>query len=152
MLREFVEKKHYIFIDRAESWEDAIRIGCRPIEEDGTVDQTYADQIIECVKKYGPYIVLMPGVAMPHSQEDASGVKKTAVSFMKLKEPVSFDQNDPEKTATLFFTLASCDHNEHLNNMSRLSEMLMNEDLVEALQKAETPEDLIRLQENYLDE
>ena len=151
MLREFVEKKHCLFVDKADNWEHAIRLGCKPIEEDGTVDTTYAEQIVECVKKYGPYIVLMPGVAMPHSQEDASGVKNTTISFMKVKEPVHFDEEDPEKDATIFFTLASCNHEEHLHNMSRLSDMLMNEELVEELLKAETPEDLLKLQEKYLD-
>jgi len=54
---------------------------------------------------------------------------------MKLEEPVTFDPEDPDKTATLFFTLASCDHDKHLDNMSRLSEMLCNEDLLADLQR-----------------
>ena len=75
----------------------------------------------------------MPNVAMPHSQEGAAGVNKTAIGFMKLEKPVSFDENDPEKDAQLFFTLASCNPDQHLNNMMKLSEMLMNEDVVKAL-------------------
>ena len=35
--------------------------------------------------------------------------------------------------------------------MARLSELLMNEEVVEALTKAETPEDLLKIQEEYLD-
>ena len=70
---------------------------------------------------------------------------------MKLDKPVSFDPEDPEKDAQLFFTLASCDPEQHLNNMARLSELLMNEEVVEALTKAETPEDLLKIQEEYLD-
>lgn len=128
MLREFVEKNHYLFVEKVSDWQEAIRKACLPIEADNTVDNTYADQIIDCVNKYGPYIVLMPGVAMPHSQEGAGGVNKTTISFMKVKEAVSFDKEDPEKEANLFFTLASCNHNEHLENMSKLSEMLTNEE------------------------
>ena len=70
---------------------------------------------------------------------------------MKLEKPVSFDPNDPEKDAQLFFTLASCNPDQHLNNMMRLSEMLMNEELVAELLKAEGPEGLLKLQEQYLD-
>ena len=88
---------------------------------------------------------------MPHSQEGAKGVHKTAIGFMKLKKPVSFDPEDPEKDATLFFTLAACDSDQHMQNMMKLSEMLMNEDLVKELMDAETPEDLLRLHEKYLD-
>jgi len=152
MLKEFVEKKHYIFIDEADSWQSAIRIGCKPLEEDGTVDKTYAEEIIECVTKYGPYIIIMPDIAMPHSQEGAVGVNKTAVSFMKVNKPVSFEKDDPEMEARLFFTLASCNHEIHLENMQKLCEMLMIEELVEELLKVTSPEELLELHKKYLKE
>ena len=151
MLREFVEKKHYLFAKEAKDWEDAIIMSCRSLESDGTVEPAYAHEIVECVRKYGPYIVLMPNVAMPHSQEGAAGVNKTAIGFMKLEKPVSFDPDDPEKDAQLFFTLASCDPDQHLNNMVRLSELLSNEEVVAELLKATCPEDLLKIQETYLD-
>ena len=93
----------------------------------------------------------MPNIAMPHSQEGAEGVHKTSIGFMKLDKPVSFDPEDPEKDAQLFFTLASCNPEQHMNNMVRLSELLMNEEVVAALLKAETPEDLLEIQKQYLD-
>lgn len=150
MLKEFVEKKHFKFAEEAKDWKEAIRMSCEPLEADGTVEANYKEDIIKCVEKYGPYIVIAPNVAMPHSQEGAEGVNKTAVSFMKLEKPVSFEPGDPEKDAQLFFTLASCNPDQHLDNMSRLSEMLMDEELVEALAKAGTPEDLLALQKKFL--
>ena len=150
MLKEFVEKKHYKFAESAEDWKDAIRMSCESLEADGTVEANYKEDIIKCVEKYGPYIVIMPDVAMPHSQENAVGVNKTAIGFMKLEKPVSFDPEDPEKDATLFFTLASCNPDQHLENMARLAEMMSNEELMEELKKAKGPEDLLALQEKYL--
>ena len=35
--------------------------------------------------------------------------------------------------------------------MVRLSELLMNQEVMEALTKAKTPEDLLKIQEQYLD-
>ncbi|WP_077611267.1 PTS sugar transporter subunit IIA [Clostridium sp. Marseille-P2415] len=152
MLREFVEWNHYKFAEKASDWQEAVRMSCETLEADGTVEANYKEDIIECVKKYGPYIVIMPNVAMPHSQECARGVHKTAIGFMRLKKPVSFVPGDTEKDARLFFTLASSNPEQHLQNMTKLSELLMNEAAVEALLEAETPEDLLRIQENYLDE
>ncbi len=151
MLRDFVENKHYKFAESAKDWRDAIRMSCESLEADGTVEANYKEDIIACVEKHGPYIVIMPNVAMPHSQEGAVGVNKTAIAFMKLEKPVSFDPEDPEKDAQLFFTLASCDPDQHLQNMMKLSEMLMNPEVVEALSGAKTPEDLMKIQETYLD-
>ena len=150
MLKEFVEKKHYKFAESAKDWKDAIRMSCESLEADGTVEANYKEDIIKCVEKYGPYIVIMPDVAMPHSQENAVGVNKTAIGFMKLEKPVSFDPEDPEKDATLFFTLASCNPDQHLENMASLAEMMSNEELMEELKKAKGPEDLLALQEKYL--
>ncbi len=151
MLKEFVEQKHYKFAQKASDWKEAVRMSCESLEADGTVDDTYKEVIIECVEKYGPYIVIAPMVAMPHSQENAKGVAKTAIGFMKLEEPVSFDPEDPEKDAKVFFTLASCNSEQHLANMAKLADMLMNEDLMEELMDAKTPEDLLALQAKYLD-
>lgn len=151
MLREFVDLNHYKFAEAASDWREAIRMSCESLEADGTVEANYKEDIIACVEKYGPYIVIMPEVAMPHSQENARGVHKTAIGFMKLEKPVSFDPEDPDKDARLFFTLASCNPDQHLNNMTRLSELLMNEDVVSALLEARGPEDLIRIQEEYFE-
>lgn len=152
MLRDFVESKHYKFAEEAPDWREAIRMSCESLEADGTVEADYKDQIIACVEKYGPYIVIMPDVAMPHCQEGARGVHKTTIGFMKLEKPVSFDEGDPEKDARLFFTLASCNSDQHLENMTRLSAVLMNDDVVRELLDAKGPEDLLRIQEKYLDE
>lgn len=151
MLKEFVEMKHYKFASEAVDWEDAVRMSCESLEADGTVESNYKEDIIKCIKEYGPYIVIMPNVAMPHSQECAKGVNKTAIGFMKLEKPVSFEPGNPELDAQLFFTLASCNPDQHLHNMTRLSELLMNEDVVNALEKAESPEDLITIQQKYMD-
>jgi len=151
MLRQLVERKHYKFAKEAADWREAIRMSCESLEADGTIEANYKEDIIACVETHGPYIVIMPNVALPHSQEGAQGVNKTAVGFMKLEKPVSFEEGDSEKDAQLFFTLASCDPNQHLDNMTKLSEMLMNEAVVEALTKANTQEELLEIQKTYLD-
>lgn len=150
MLKEFVEMNHYKFATEASNWEDAIRMSCEVLELDGTVEENYKEDIIECVKKYGPYIVITPNVAMPHSQECAKGVHKTAISFMRLEQPVSFEPGNEELDAQLFFTLASCNPEQHLDNMTRLAEMLMNEELLEELAQVSTPEQLLLLHDKYL--
>ncbi len=149
LLKTFVEKKHYLFAESAADWRESIRMSCQPLEADGTLDPVYADEVIACVEKHGPYIVIVPGVAIPHSMEGAKGVNKTAISFMKLEQPVSFDDGDPEKSASVFFTLAAENHDAHLANMQQLFTMLSDDDLMEALFEVKGPEDLLRLDEQF---
>lgn len=75
--------------------------------KDNTVENEYVEAVIECVNKYGPYIVIVPGIAMPHSTEGAVGCNGTAISFMKVEEEVDFDPEDPDKKAKIVLLFSS---------------------------------------------
>ena len=149
MLREMVEKRRTLFMEGADTWQEAVRLSCKPLESDGTVDETYADEIIKCVELHGPYIVLIPGFAMPHCQQGSAGTHGTGICFMKLENPVVFDTSDPEKYASVFFTIASIDPDLHLKNMRMLFRMLTDEDLVADLLKVCSDGDLLCLADKY---
>jgi ascorbate PTS system EIIA or EIIAB component len=150
MLKDLVNNKHTAYYQSFPDWESAIQAGCEVLLADNTITQDYVDAIIKCIKEYGPYIVIAPMIAMPHSTEGAVGVNDTKISFMKVEQPVRFQVDNPETDARLFFTIASVDHEKHLQNIMNLSEMLMNEQVVEALLQATCDEDLIRIHNQYL--
>lgn len=149
LLREMVEKNHVHFIEGAADWRDAIRQSCKPLEADGTVTGGYAEEIIACVERHGPYIAIMPGFALPHAMEHSVCVNGTAISFMKTDRAVSFDDSDPDKSATVFFTLASVDSERHMKNMRQLFKMLTDEDLCAELQQVSSVSDLLELADKY---
>jgi PTS system ascorbate-specific IIA component len=149
LLAEIVEKNLFAFFDEAESWQEAIRQSCKALETAGIVGEKYAEEIIKCVSENGPYIVLMPGIALPHSMENSPNAYGTAIAFTKLKKPVSFDENDPEKTASVFFTLAAIDDEQHLKNMRKLFKMLTDEALCADLLTAASKEDILALDRKY---
>ena len=151
LLKDIVEANHYSFVDSFDSWQDSIYGAAQPMVADGTLDNQYLDKIIEDVNTYGPYFIIMPDVAMPHSTLGGTGVYKTAIGFCKVKEPVVFDPNDETKNARLFFTLAAVDNEQHLQNMVQLSEMLVKEGIVEDLLAAETKEDLLDIDKKCKD-
>lgn len=145
LLKDIYDKKHFHFCTEALSWQDSIRECCKPLVAEGVVEPVYAEEIIACVEKHGPYIVILPDIALPHSTENAKGCKGTAIGFMKSKEAVHFEEGNPEKDAHVFFTLCSTNPDEHMANMQRLYTILTNNDAVEALKKAEKPEDLLAI-------
>lgn len=145
ILQTIVNDNHAVFADRVDSWQEAIALSCRPLVADGSVDESYAEQIVQAVEKYGPYVVFDHQVAMPHTQDDAQGVFKAGVAFLRLKEAVSFgcDEDGVEKKARLFFTLAASYPEEHLKSIQQLAGLFVNEELLEALKLAETCEDIL---------
>lgn len=147
LLKELVEKKRVCFHKEFQGWEEAVQASCEPLIADGSVTQDYVDAVIGCVKKYGPYIVLTPHIAMPHSQEGAVGVNDTAVSFMKVEKAVHFEPGNPDKDAEVFFVLASEDHEKHLMNMEKLALMLLAPGMVDQLLAVRNEQDLLDLDE-----
>lgn len=109
----------------------------------------YVQEIIDCVKEHGPYIVIVPDVAMPHSSEDSQGVFGTAISFTKMKNEIVFEDPIEDKKATLFFTLAAKNPDEHMENIQQLSELLMTEGLIEDLMKTQSIEDYKEVMATY---
>ncbi|MDR0921853.1 MAG: PTS sugar transporter subunit IIA [Lactobacillales bacterium] len=136
MLRYFYENELVtISQEKPENWEEAVRLSSKNLLEKKIINQTYVEEVVEAVKKYGPYIVIVPGVAMPHSTDKSEGVFGTAISFTKFEEPIYFAEGDEEKQARLFFTLAAKNPEEHMENIAALSDLLMTEGVIEALEK-----------------
>ena len=149
LLQEILDNHLTSYHQEFTTWQDAIQ-GCgETLIEQGFIDNRYVEAIIKCVTEYGPYIVICPHVAMPHSTLGAEGVYKTGIGFMKVEKPVAFDDNDREKDARLFFTLAAVNHDQHLNNMMQLSELLMNEEVVNDLLEVHNDDDLRKVIEKY---
>lgn len=152
ILKEFVENKLTVFIEKVDTWEDAIRLGCEPLLRDGTITEEYVLSIIESIKQHGPYIVITPMVAIPHSTQEAGGVNGTKISFMKVDNVVKFDENDSTYDAKLFFTLAAKDPTEHMENLQKLMELLMKDNVIDELLAAKSDEDLLDIDTRYFED
>ncbi|CAM4108004.1 PTS sugar transporter subunit IIA [Listeria booriae] len=87
----------------ADSWQEAVRVAVSPLVKSGAVDAGYAQAIIDSTEHYGPYYVLMPGMAMPHARPE-DGVNRDAFSLVTLKEPVTFSDG---KAVSVLVTLAA---------------------------------------------
>ena len=87
------------------------------------------------------------GIAMPHARNKY--INKARVLFAKSKEGIDYNSLDGQPVH-LFFMITAPDgaDNTHLQALAKLSGLLINPDLVEALKKAETPDNVIKLFED----
>lgn len=145
LLRDIVQAKRYAFFDGADDWRDAIRKSCGPLVETGCATREYEERVIECVEVFGPYIVIVPGLAIPHAAKDAPGIAQTAIAFAKFERPVRFDEADREKDASVFFALTAVNEDEHIKNMRQLFKLLSNEELLERLAHVRNERELLVL-------
>lgn len=84
------------------------------------------------------------GIAIPHCKSDA--VTEPGLAAMVLKDGVDFDALDGEKVHIIFLIAApDTKDNVHLEVLSRLSVLLMDENFTADLQKAGTPEEFLEV-------
>lgn len=82
------------------------------------------------------------GIAIPHCKSDA--VNAPGLAAMVLKDGVDFDALDGEKVHLIFLIAApNTKDNVHLDVLSRLSVLLMDDDFTKALQNAATVDEFI---------
>jgi PTS system mannitol-specific IIA component/PTS system ascorbate-specific IIA component len=97
--------------------------------------------MIDNVHEYGAYIVLVPGIAMPHAKDEES-VNKTGMSFLKLEKAVEYPE---EKEVKIIFVLAAKDNSEHLELIADLSSILADEEVLTKFKNVESEKELIEL-------
>ncbi|MCM3090665.1 MULTISPECIES: BglG family transcription antiterminator [unclassified Cytobacillus] len=147
MLNEVLTADKIQFADSVQSWQDALQMASQPLLADQSISQDYIDAMIENVNKMGPYIVIAPGIALPHARPEA-GVNKLGMSFLQLKESCAFSEK-PEHQVRLFFVLAAIDNETHLKALSQLSKMLSDSDNLEKLQTADAAADVLDIINQY---
>ena len=108
--KESLIKEQSILLNQeASTWEEAVRIAANPLVNSGAIQERYVDAIIESTKRYGPYYVLMEGMAMPHARPE-DGVYRNAFSLVTFKEGVPFSDG---KLASVFVVLAATSSEIH---------------------------------------
>ncbi|WP_244972189.1 PTS sugar transporter subunit IIA [Mammaliicoccus lentus] len=108
--KESLIKEQSILLNQeASTWEEAVRIAAKPLVNSGAIQERYVEAIIESTKRYGPYYVLMEGMAMPHARPE-DGVCRNAFSLVTFKEGVPFSDG---KLASVFVVLAAISSEIH---------------------------------------
>lgn len=124
---------------QAKDWEDAVKSACSVLTEAGDVTDEFTRSAIQSVQKAGPYIVIMPGVALVHG-EVGKGVKRLSMSMVTLENEVYFHHpsNDPVR---LVLCLAPVDNWSHIQALRGILNLL-NRIPVQTICEADSPLEL----------
>lgn len=124
---------------------EAIRAAGELLVSSNKVNAHYVEDMVNVFKTLGPYIVIAPGIAFPHSKPSAD-VNETCVSFCSLKHPINFGHpnNDPVK---YIFALGGKNETDHIEMLKELSAFLMEDSNLEALSVIKNKDEFIQLLE-----
>ena len=125
----------------ADNWQEAVRAAGNLLVQSGKVEPRYVDGMIRMVEEIGPYIVIAPGVALPHARPE-DGVKTACMSLVTLRPPVPFgnETNDPVELVVAF---GSPDSKGHMEALAELARLLENDSALNRLKKAASARDVM---------
>lgn len=124
MITNYLTKDNMQHVKSVNEWEEAIKLAAKPLLKKKIIETVYIDNMIQSVLDNGPYIVLKDYFALPHAKA-GEGVNEVGMSLLTLEDPVDLEGN-PVK---IFLVLAAVDSSTHLEALSELSELLMDDDV-----------------------
>lgn len=129
----------------ANTWQDAIHAVGNLLVQTGSISEEYIGDMIQAVKEFGPYIVLMPKLALAHAAP-CPAVKKSDLSLVTLEHPVDFGSSNGPVSVVL--CLACVDRQQHLETLTWIAKILMHEGVVDQLEQAATAEEALAVLTN----
>lgn len=128
---------------KAENWEDAVVVAGNLLLNNNKIEQRYIRAMIETVTEMGPYIVMAPGVAMPHGRPDC-GVNDLGVSIVTLENGIDFgsEEFDPVK---IIFAICAKESKSHIELIQDLAFILDSEELLNNIDECNTKGELLDL-------
>lgn len=140
-------EKHIQLDVECTDWKDAVQKSAQALLEHGYIEKRYIDAMIANIEKYGPYIVVAPGFAMPHGSVE-QGSNRLGMNLVRLKTPVSFGAGELDPIEFVC-CLSAVDHKSHLKAFFNLMNMLENQELKQMLQTCCTAEQAAAVIEKF---
>lgn len=104
------------------NWEEAVEIASKPLIQGRVITPIYVKNMIKSVYENGPYMVLADEFALMHARP-GEGVNSLGLSMLSLDKPVDMEG----VPVRLFLILATTDNEEHIQILSEITNLLVNE-------------------------
>ncbi|WP_377890831.1 BglG family transcription antiterminator [Alkalihalobacillus sp. R86527] len=147
MLNDLLHEDTIQFASQSKDWREAIKTASLPLLNKEQISSTYIEAMIKNVEELGPYVVIAPGIAIPHARPE-EGVNTVGMSLLRLDETVPFSEKDKHQVK-LLIVLAAVDNETHLKALAQLSDLLSEEENLEVIYNSTEKEDIIKLVSKY---
>lgn len=136
--------KDMIALDKdASNWQEAIIAVGELLLWNKCITVNYMQQMIDLVAKYGPYIVITPGIALAHASSK-DGVLKSRISIVRLRHPVVFGKQEFDPVHVVI-GIATEDTPEFTGALLKLMGIIRNPNFLQEVLHAKTDEEILHL-------
>lgn len=139
MANDILTKDNIVLNAELNSKEEAVRYAGQILNDQGYVEASYIDKMLEREEVSTTYIGNQ--VAIPHGTEDAkSTVNETGLSVVIVPDGVDFDGNE----VNILIGIAG-KGNEHLEILSKIALVCSEEENIQKLINAETKDEILTI-------
>lgn len=142
MLSNYLSDDLVEVVKGVSSINEAINLSGNLLKNKGFITHEYIDSMKSTYDEFGPYMVLVDGVALFHGKP-RRGVNKSALSLVVLKEWYKIPDSD--KKIKLCFSFSSFDNDDHMNMIKEFASLLMDQKKLALLLDAESKEEVMSI-------
>ncbi|MGO4268611.1 PTS sugar transporter subunit IIA [Paenibacillus sp. TAF58] len=125
---------------------EAIRMAGQLLVEAGHVSEAYIDKMLEREQTLSTY--MGNGLAIPHGTQDSKSlILSTGLSIVQIPEGVDFGEGEK---ANLVIGIAAAG-NDHLNILTNVAMICSEDENMELIIKAATPEEMVKIFESGME-
>ena len=147
-LTDFITEEVITIVPTVSDWQEAIRLSAAPLIQNGSIEPEYVEEIISNHNYESPYMILGKQVSIPHANPE-SGVNKTAMSLLCIKEGVPFSD---QFHIHLVVVIAAKDKEKHIRGLFQLSKLALQDEEVYAIAQANSKKKIIDIMRTYGEE
>lgn len=125
-------------IESVSSMEEGIKKVGEILIKNKSCTNKYIDAMLQNFEKFGTYIVVEEGVAVPHTNLKSEALK-TDFAMLFLKKPLRINN----KKVKMFFTYSSYNNENHIKILKEFYTLLLNENLLNEISKLKTKKEIV---------
>jgi len=142
MISEYLNEKTVLTNQSITTWKECVRKGGEILVSEGYVEPRYIDSMIETIHTFGPYVIIVPQIALFHGKP-GYGVNNSGLALVVLDEEIVFDDFD-NQTIKCAFSFAAVDSESHLGMLQQLSVLLQDKEFYELITNNGGKEDILK--------
>lgn len=148
-LIDVLDENAILLNQNVENWQQAIRLGGNLLYKNNIIENRYIDGMIKTVNNMGPYIAILPGIAMPHAKPE-DGAIKIGLSLVTLKKGINFGnkENDPIR---IIISIAAIDQVTHMKMLEQLMHIMEMKGFYNSIVNSNSKEEVINSIKQYVE-
>lgn len=128
-------------------WRDCIEAGGELLVKENKISPTFIQSMIDVVNELGPYMILLPEVALFHGRP-SEAVKEACLSFVTFDKDIYFSEFANQRIKCCF-CLGAVDANSHMKMRASLVPLLQDQQFIKYATEHGSKESIMEIIKRY---